>query len=54
MLQSLPLQRDGHDRATEQQCEMLQSLIAHLVKSPPAMQATLVLLLGQEDPLEKG
>ena len=25
-----------------------------LVKNPPAMQETLVRLLGQEDPLEKG
>ena len=30
------------------------SLIAQLVKSPPAMQETLVRLLGWEDPLEKG
>ena len=30
------------------------SLVAQLVKNLPAMQETLVLLLGQEDPLEKG
>ena len=30
------------------------SLIAQLVKNPPAMQDTLVQFLGQEDPLEKG
>ena len=30
------------------------SLIARLVKNPPAMQETPVRLLGQEDPLEKG
>ena len=30
------------------------SLIAQLVKNLPAMQETLVQLLGQEDPLEKG
>ena len=30
------------------------SLIAQLVKNPPAMQETSVQLLGQEDPLEKG
>ena len=30
------------------------SLIAHLVKNPPAMQETLVRFLGPEDPLEKG
>ena len=29
------------------------SLIAQLVKNPPAMQETLVQSLGQEDPLEK-
>ena len=30
------------------------SLVAQLVKDPPAMQETLVRFLGQEDPLEKG
>ena len=30
------------------------SLVAQLVKNPPAMQKTLVQFLGQEDPLEKG
>ena len=30
------------------------SLIARLVKNPPAMQETQVQFLGQEDPLEKG
>ena len=30
------------------------SLIAHLVKNPPAMQEILVQFLGREDPLEKG
>ena len=30
------------------------SLMAQLVKNPPAMQETLVRSLGQEDPLEKG
>ena len=29
------------------------SLVAQLVKSPPAMQETLARFLGQEDPLEK-
>ena len=28
--------------------------VALLVKNPPAMQETLVLCLGREDPLEKG
>ena len=32
---------------------MAFSLIAQLVKNPPAMQKTLVQFLGQEDPLEK-
>ena len=30
------------------------SLVAQLVKNPPAMQETPVRLLGQEDSLEKG
>ena len=30
------------------------SLIAQLVKNPPAMQEILVQFLGREDPLEKG
>ena len=30
------------------------SLIAHLVKNPPAMQETLIQFLGQEDLLQKG
>ena len=30
------------------------SLVAQLVKNPPAMQDTLVQFLGWEDPLEKG
>ena len=33
---------------------MRASLIAQLVKNPPAMQETLVQSLGWEDPLEKG
>ena len=33
---------------------MRASLIAHLVKNPPAMQETLVQYLGWEDPVEKG
>ena len=33
---------------------IMASLIAQLVKNPPAMQETLVQFLGQEDPLEKG
>ena len=30
------------------------SLVAEMVKNPPAMQETLVLFLGREDPLEEG
>ena len=30
------------------------SLVAQLVKNPPAMQETMVQFLGWEDPLEKG
>ena len=30
------------------------SLVAQMVKNPPAMQETQVQSLGQEDPLEKG
>ena len=30
------------------------SLVAQLVKNPPAMQETLVRFLGWEDPLEEG
>ena len=33
---------------------MWASLIAWLVKNPPAVQETPVQVLGQEDPLEKG
>ena len=33
---------------------ILRAAMAQMVKNPPAMQETLVLLLGQEDPLEKG
>ena len=34
--------------------DLLASLIVHLVKKLSAVQQTLVRLLGQEDPLEKG
>ena len=39
--------RAGHDLVTK------ASLVAQLSKNPPAMQETLVLFLGWEDPLEK-
>ena len=41
-------QRVEHHLATEYH---LASLIAQLVKNPPAVQETLVQLLGREDPL---
>ena len=47
-LQSIGLQRTGHYLATPQ-----TSLVAQLVKNPPATLETPVRLLGQEDPLEK-
>ena len=31
----------------------MASLVAQLIRNPPAMQETLVQSLGQEDPLEK-
>ena len=34
--------------------ELMTSLVAQLVKNPPAMQETQVGPLGEEDPLEKG
>ena len=34
--------------------QLRPSLIAQLVKNPPAMQETQVRFLGREDPLEKG
>ena len=34
--------------------ELHSSLVAQLVKNPPAMQEAPVLFLSQEDPLEKG
>ena len=35
-------------------CTARASLVAQLVKNPPAMQETPVQFLGREDPLEKG
>ena len=32
----------------------MDSLVAQMVKNPPAMQDTWIQCLGQEDPLEKG
>ena len=46
--ESMGSQRVGYDSSTK------GSLIAQLVKIPPAMQETLVQFLGWEDLLEKG
>ena len=48
--------RVGHDWSDLAVAAYTQvaSLIAQLVKNPPAMQETPVQFLGQEDPLEKG
>ena len=35
-------------------CQILASLIAQLIKNPPAIRETRVQFLGWEDPLEKG
>ena len=53
-------QRDtnrGKDRNTEKQSQKDReraSLVAQLVKNPPALRETWVRFLGWEDPLEKG
>ena len=44
----------GEHRFCEKLPETLTSLIAQLLKNPPARQETPVRLLGWEDPLEKG
>ena len=57
MLQSTGLQRVRHDWATELTDWLAigrASLVAQLVKNPPAMQETWVWSLGWKDPLEKG
>ena len=64
-LQPMGSQKVGHDWATSLSfflflsfCLSINwkgaSLVAHLVKNPPAMQESLVQFLGREDPLEKG
>ena len=58
-LQSMELQRVGHDLVTKQQEQnyisitLGASLIAQVVKNLPAMQKTWVRFLCWEDPLEK-
>ena len=56
MLQSMGLQRVGHDWTTEQQQQQiirLASLLALKVKNLPEMKETQVRSLGQEDLLKK-
>ena len=49
---------DSHLPPSTQQCDWFKwewaSLLAQMVKNPPAVQETLVQFLGWEDPLEKG
>ena len=54
-LQSMGSQRVGQDWATSLHFRVQRaSLVAQLVKNPPAMRQTWVWSLGCEDPLEKG
>ena len=63
-LQTMGSQRVGHDWATSLSLSFTMnmgvhvsfwaSLVAQLVKNPPAMWKTWVRSLGQKDPLEKG
>ena len=60
VLQSIGSQRVGHDRVTKLNwtenhwCTNLpSSLVAQIVKTPPAMQKTWAQSLGQEDPLRR-
>ena len=46
-------QRVGHNLAAKPPTA-IRSLVAQLVKNPPAMQETLVRFLGWEAPLEQG
>ena len=56
LLQSLPVISSSFSSLLELKTYTLYgaSLIAQLVKNPPAMQKTPVRFLGHEDPLEKG
>ena len=44
----------GHTQLGKLKILHLASLVAQLVKNPPAMQETWVKFLGWEDPLEEG
>ena len=52
-LQSLGSQRVGHNPVTNTDGEEGASLVAKIVKNPPAMWVTWFLSLGWEDPLEE-
>ena len=45
--------QNGHHQKVYKYAERA-SLVAQLVKNPPAMQETLIWFLGREDPLKKG
>ena len=49
-----PLQYSGLENSMDTILFIWASLIAQLVKNPPAMQETQVQFLGWEEPLEKG
>ena len=53
-LPALPGRQDTRYKKQWESNNMGASLIAQLVKNPPAMQETPVQILGWEDPLEKG
>ena len=48
------MRQRGHTQFGELRILHMASLVAHLVKNPPAMQETWVQSLGWEDPLEEG
>ena len=52
-LQYVYLTQDSYPEYTVKSYKQA-SLVAQMVKNPPAMQETQVQSLGQEDPLEKG
>ena len=55
LLQNMPLwHMDYFEQIILRNYRHRLSLIAQLVKNPPAMQETLVGFLGREDSLEKG
>ena len=58
-MQETQVQSRGQEDALERRMQLTPvflgaSLVAYLVKNPPAVQETWVQFLGQEDSLEKG